>query len=171
MRWVDNSPTCALIGECKRHFRVIRQKYLLFAENGENNSCIIFSVVASVVVVAIFPPKARNLAQEGLVKECLLFAKDGENNSCIIFSVVAAVAVAILAPKASNLAQECLVLSPELSIHDTINEWVDSATQIDQEPVRQVNLSWYRRFSARGVHVIHNGDRKPAAREAKQNCH
>ena len=97
--------------------------------------------MASVVVVAIFPPKARNLAQEGLVKECLLFAKDGENNSCIIFSVVAAVAVAILAPKASNLAQECLVLSPELSIHDTINEWVDSATQIDQEPVRQVNLS------------------------------
>ena len=101
MRWVDNSPTCALIGKCKRHFRVIRQKYLLFAENGENNSCIIFSVVA-------------------------------------------AVAVAILTPKASNLAQEGLVLSPELSIHDTINDWVDSATQIDQEPVRQVNLSWYR---------------------------
>ena len=128
MRWVDNSPTCALIGECKRHFRVIRQKYLLFAENDENNSCIIFSVVAAVVV-------------------------------------------AILASKASNLAQEGLVLSPELSIHDTINEWVDSATQIDQEPVRQVNLSWYRRFSARGVHVIYNGDGKPAEREAKQNCY
>ena len=126
MRWVDNSPTSALIGKCKRHFRVIRQKYLLFAENGENNSCIIFSVVAAVVV-------------------------------------------AILASKASNLAQEGLVLSPELSIHDTINDWVDSATQIDQESVRQVNLSWYRQFSAHGVQVIHNGDRKPAAREAKQN--
>ena len=126
MRWVDNSPTCALIGKCKRHFRVIRQKYLLFAENGENNSCIIFSVVAVVVV-------------------------------------------AILASKASNLPQEGLVLSPELSIHDTINDWVDSATQIDQESVRQVNLSWYRQFSAHGVQDIHNGDRKPAAREAKQN--
>ena len=126
MRWVDNSPTCALIGKCKRHFRVIRQKYLLFAENGENNSCIIFSVVAAVVV-------------------------------------------AILASKASNLAQEDLVLSPELSIHDTINNWVDSATQIDQEPVRQVNLSWYCQFSAHGVQDIHNEDRKPAAREAKQN--
>ena len=170
MRWVDNSPTCALIGKCKRHFRVIRQKYLLFAENGENNSCIIFSVVAA-VAVAILTPKKRNLAQEGLVQECLLFAEDGENNSCIIFSVVAAVAVAILTPKASNLAQEGLVLSPELSIHDTIDEWVDSATQIDQEAVCQVNLSWYRRFSAHGVHVIHNGDRKPAAREAKQNCY
>ena len=87
------------------------------------------------------------------------------------FNVVAAVVIAFLAPKESNLAQEGLVLSPELSIHDTINEWVDSATQIDQEPVRQVNLSWYRRFSARSVHVIHNGDRKPAAREAKQNCY
>ena len=99
------------------------------------------------------------------------FAEDAENNSCIIFSVVAAVVVAILAPKDSNLAQEGLVLSPELSIYDTINEWVDSATQIDQEPVRQVNLLWYRGFSARGVHGIHNGDRKPATREAKQNCY
>ena len=125
---VDNSPICAPIGKCKRHIRVIRQK-------------------------------------------CLLFAEDGENNSCIIVSVVAAVVVATLAPKESNLAQEGLVLSPELSVHDTINEWVDSATQIDQEPVRQVNLSWYRRFSARSVHVIHDGDRKPAEREAKQNCY
>ena len=99
------------------------------------------------------------------------FAEDAENNSCIIFSVVAAVVVAILAPKDSNLAQEGLVLSPELSIYDTINEWVDSATQIDQEPVRQVNLLWYRGFSARGVHGIHNGDRKPATREAKQSCY
>ena len=125
---VENSPICAPIGRCERHIRVIRQK-------------------------------------------CLLFAEDGENNSCIIVSVVAAVVVATLAPKESNLAQEGLVLSPELSIHDTINEWVDSATQIDQEPVRQVNLSWYRRFSARGVHVIYNGDGKPAEREAKQNCY
>ena len=74
-----------------------------------------------------------------------------------------------LASKASNLAQEGLVLSPVLSIHDTINDWVDSATQIDQEPVRQVNLSWYCQFSAHGVQDIHNEDRKPAAREAKQN--
>ena len=132
---------------------MIRQKCLLFAEDGENNSCIIFSVVAA-VVVAIFAPKARNLVQEGLVRECLLFAENGENNSCIIFSVVAAVVVATLAPKESNLAQEGLVLSPELSIHDTINEWVDSATQIDQEPVRQVNLSWYRRFSARAASTL-----------------
>ena len=87
------------------------------------------------------------------------------------FNVVSAVVIAILAPKESNLAQEGLVLSPELSVHDTVNEWVDSATQIGQERVRQVNLSWYRRFSARGVHVIHDGDRKPATREAKQNCY
>ena len=87
------------------------------------------------------------------------------------FNVVSAVVIAILAPKESNLAQEGLVLSPELSVHDTVNEWVDSATQIGQERVRQVNLSWYRRFSARGVHVIHDGDREPATREAKQNCY
>ena len=72
------------------------------------------------------------------------------------FNVVAAVAISILAPKESNLAQKGLVLSPELSVHDTVNEWVDSATQIGQERVRQVNLSWYRVFSARGVHVIHD---------------
>ena len=125
---VDNSPICAPIGKCKLHIRVIRQK-------------------------------------------CLLFAEDGENNSCIIVSVVAAVVVATLAPKESNLAQEGLVLSPELSVHDTVNEWVDSATQIGQERVCQVNLSWYLGFSARGVHVIHNGDREPATREAKQNCY
>ena len=87
------------------------------------------------------------------------------------FNVLAAVVISILAPKESNLAQKGLELSPELSVHDTVNEWVDSATQIDQERVRQVNLSWYRGFSAHGVHVIHDGDRKPAAREAKQNCY
>ena len=87
------------------------------------------------------------------------------------FNVVAAVVIAILAPKESNLAQKGLELLPELSVHDTVNEWVDGATQINQERARQVNLSWYRGFSARGVHVIHDGDRKPAAREAKQNCY
>ena len=87
------------------------------------------------------------------------------------FNVVSAVVIAILAPKVSNLAQEGLVLSPELSVHDTVNEWVDSATQIGQERVCQVNLSWYLGFSARGVHVIHNRDREPATREAKQNCY
>ena len=66
------------------------------------------------------------------------------------FNVLAAVVISILAPKESNLAQKGLELSPELSVHDTVNEWVDSTTQIDQERVRQVNLSWYRRFSARG---------------------
>ena len=87
------------------------------------------------------------------------------------FNVLAAVVISILAPKESNLAQKGFELSPELSVHDTVNEWVDSDTQIDQERVRQVNLSWYRGFSARGVHVIHDGDRKPATREAKQNCY
>ena len=87
------------------------------------------------------------------------------------FNVLAAVVISILAPKESNLAQKGFELSPELSVHDTVNEWVDSATQIDQERVRQVNLSWYRGFSARGVYVIHDGDRKPATREAKQNCY
>ena len=87
------------------------------------------------------------------------------------FNVVAAVVIAILAPKESNLAQEGLVLSPELSVHDTVNGWVDSATQIGQERVRQVNLSWYLEFSARGVHVIHDVDRELATREAKQNCY
>ena len=87
------------------------------------------------------------------------------------FNIVSAVVIAILAPKESNLAQEGLVLSPELSVHDTVNEWVDSATQIGQERVRQINLSWYLGFSTRGVHVIHNGDREPATREAKQNCY
>ena len=72
------------------------------------------------------------------------------------FNVLAAVVISILAPKESNLAQKGFELSPELSVHDTVNEWVDSATQIDQEPVRQVSLSWYREFSARGVHVIHD---------------
>ena len=87
------------------------------------------------------------------------------------FNVLAAVVISILAPKESNLAQKGFELSPELSVHDTVNEWVDSVTQIDQERVRQVNLSWYRGFSARGVHVTHDGDRKPATREAKQNCY
>ena len=87
------------------------------------------------------------------------------------FNVLAAVVISILARKERNLAQKGFELSPELSVHDTVNEWVDSATQIDQERVRQVNLSWYRGFSARGVHVIHDGDRKPATREAKQNCY
>ena len=87
------------------------------------------------------------------------------------FNVLAAVVISILAPKESNLAQKGFELSPELSVHDTVYEWVDSATQIDQERVRQVNLSWYRGFSARGIHVIHDGDRKPATREAKQNCY
>ena len=87
------------------------------------------------------------------------------------FNVLAAVVISILARKESNLAQKGFELSPELSVHDTVNEWVDSATQIDQERVRQVNLSWYRGFSARGVYVIHDGDRKPATREAKQNCY
>ena len=40
------------------------------------------------------------------------------------FNVVAAVVIAILAPKESNLAQEGLVLSPKLSVHDTVNEWL-----------------------------------------------
>ena len=44
------------------------------------------------------------------------------------FNVVAAVVIAILAPKESNLAQKGLELLPELSVHDTVNEWVDGAT-------------------------------------------
>lgn len=97
--------------------------------------------------------------------------EDENNSSSSLSAGAAAVVAAIVAPKASNLAQEDLVLSPELSIHDAINEGVDGATQIGQERVRQVNLSWYCGFSAPGVHVVHDRDRKPTTCEAKQNCY
>ena len=60
-------------------------------------------------------------------------AEDGEKNSYTTFCVVVAVVVVVvvfptLATKASKLAPENLVLSPEMFIHDTIDERVDSAT-------------------------------------------
>lgn len=60
-------------------------------------------------------------------------AEDGEKNSyttfCgIVVAVVVFVVVPTLATKASKLARENLVLSPEMFIHDTIDERVDSAT-------------------------------------------
>ncbi|PFX22923.1 hypothetical protein AWC38_SpisGene12567 [Stylophora pistillata] len=136
-------------------------------EEDENNSSSTLSAVAAVVVAAILAPKVSNLAPEDLVLSPELSIHDAinegvdgatqigqervrqigedENNSSSSLSAVAAVVVAaILAPKVSNLAQEDLVLSPELSIHDAINEGVDGATQIDQERVRQVSLSWLK---------------------------
>ena len=59
-------------------------------------------------------------------------AEDGEKNSYTTFCVVVAVVVFVVVPtqatKASKLAPEKLVLSPEMFIHDTIDERVDSAT-------------------------------------------
>lgn len=58
--------------------------------------------------------------------------EDGEKNSyttfCVVVAVVVFVVVPTLAMKASKLARENLVLSPEMFIHDTIDERVDSAT-------------------------------------------
>ena len=45
-----------------------------------------------------------------------------------MIAVVVFVVVPTLATKASKLARENLVLSPEMFIHDTIDERVDSAT-------------------------------------------
>ena len=59
-------------------------------------------------------------------------AEDGEKNSyttfCLVVAVVVFVVVPTLATKARKLAPENLVLSPEMFIHDTIDERVDSAT-------------------------------------------
>lgn len=59
-------------------------------------------------------------------------AEDGEKNSyttfCVVVAVVVFVVVPTLATKARKLAPENLVLSPEMFIHDTIDERVDSAT-------------------------------------------
>ena len=58
--------------------------------------------------------------------------EDGEKNSyttfCVVVAVVVFVVVPTLATKARKLAPENLVLSPEMFIHDTIDERVDSAT-------------------------------------------
>lgn len=59
-------------------------------------------------------------------------AEDGEKNSyttfCVVVAVLVFVVVPTLATKARKLAPENLVLSPEMFIHDTIDERVDSAT-------------------------------------------
>ena len=75
-------------------------------------------------------------------------------------------ATCITSSATQKFAQNELVLTSEVRIHNTIYEGVDGATQINQKPVCNVGLSWQSGFPARGVYVIDNTHRKPAKREA-----